>query len=330
VNDLGLGIIGLGYMGTLHLKHSLKLLRADHIAVADLSRRALTRARQAGVKKSYTDYERLLRDPSIDAVIIALPTHLHLRSAVQAAEAKKHILLEKPIATNVEEATKIISAARRNSVKLMVGYHLRFNEIFSKQRQLIRNGTLGDVEVASSVFVSSGPFRHRDEGQIPVPVPDWWFKKDLTGGGVLMDLGVHLINLLRWYFGEITNIRSHLRHRFNLDFEDGAICLVKFASGTTGVINVGWFSQEYRLNVELCGTGGYSNSLTLNATPNILSARVHAFATGLAKFHYPHFAELQYFVDCLTHDRPPSPSGEDAQKDLEAISLAYKNEINLA
>jgi len=322
----GLGLIGLGYIGKIHLRHSLKLANSRLVAVSDLSKKALSEARNVGVKKTFTKYEQLLKDPDIDAVIIALPTHLHLQCAKQAAEAKKHIFLEKPIARNVAEAEEIISAAKKNSVKLMVGYPLGFNTEFCNLKEKIKSGVLGDIEVAYASYISSGPFFHRAESYAPSPVPEWWFKKELTGGGALIDLGSHMINLLRSYFGEIIDIKCHLRHRFNMDLEDHAICLAKFTSGTRGMISVGWFSQEYQLKVELLGSVRHAKAQHL--PPNPLFTAAQMLTTGNSKFYRPHFAELQHFVRCLIHDVSPSPSGEDALKDLEAISLAYKNEIN--
>ena len=326
MNKIRLGLIGLGYIGKIHLRNCLKLNDANLVAVSDLSKRALKTAKNAGIK-TFTDYERLLKDPAIDAVIIALPTHLHFQCAKQVAEAKKHILLEKPIARNVAEAKEIISAAQRNSVKLMIGYPLRFSIPFRRVKGKIKTGTLGDIVVAYATYISTGPFFHRAESHIPAPVPDWWFRKELTGGGALMDLGVHMINLLRWYFGEITDIKSHFGHRFNMDFEDSATCLINFKSGTLVVVNVGWFSQEYHLKIDLLGSVKHYSVQRI--PPNPLRTAVQMLTTGKSEFHRPHLEELQYFVNCLKNDLPPSPSGQDGLKDLEAISQAYQNEIRL-
>lgn len=304
-----LGIIGLGYVGQIHLRNSLRLRNVEITAVADVSPKALKKARNLGIKKTYTNYEDLLKIPELEAVIISLPTHLHLQCANQTAEAKKDIFLEKPIARNVNEAKEILSTAQRNSVKLMMGYPLRFNTAFRNIREKIKLGLLGDVENAHATYISAGPFFHRAEEHSPVPVPDWWFNKELTGGGVLVDLGSHIINLLRWYFGEITSIKGHFGHRFNMDFEDSAICLAKFNSGTVAVINVGWFSQEYFLKIDLLGSVKKVSAENSPSTP--MSAAVQMLATGRTKFHRPHLDELQYFVNCLIKDVPPQPSGQD-------------------
>jgi predicted dehydrogenase len=329
MKKINLGIIGLGSIGTLHLDNCLKLSNANVVAVSDTSKKAQNVAKRAGIKKIFGNYEQLLSDTDIDAVIIALPTHLHLDCAVKAAEMKKHILLEKPIAINVSDAREIVSASQRNSIKLMVGYPLRFNPIFYALKQKIESGCLGDIVGAYATNVGSGPFFERAIDNAPLPVPEWWFNKSLTGGGVLMDLGSHMINLLRWYFGEITDIRSQLDHKCNLDFEDSATCLAKFSSGTTAVIWTGWFSQELQLKVELLGTVAHAKEQIVSKNNFLLTASRQVL-TGNSSYQSPHLSEVNYFVNCLLHDSNPSPSGLDGLKDIEAISLAYKNELRLS
>jgi predicted dehydrogenase len=328
MKKVNLGIIGLGSMGSLHLNNCLKLSNANLVAVSDVSKKALTAAKIAGVKKTYADYEKLLADEEIDAVIIALPNHFHLQCASKAADKKKHIFLEKPIARDVSEARKIVSVSHRNSVKLMMGYLLRFDPIFRGIKEKIESGCLGDIEGAYAVNIGTGPFFERAIDNAPVPIPEWWFNKTLTGGGVLMDLGSHMINLLRWYFGEITDIRSQLSHRFNMDFEDSATCLAKFSSGTTAEIRLGWFSQEYQLKVELLGTASHAEARPVSKSNPLINA-ARKLLIGNSSNQSPHFTEINYFVNCILNDSNPSPSAIDGLKDMEAISLAYRNEMRM-
>lgn len=158
-------------------------------------------------------------------------------------------------------------------------------------------------------------------------MPQWWFKKELTGGGALIDVGCHLTNLLRWYFGELKDVKSHLEHRFNLDLEDHVICLIKFESGTVAVMTVGWFSQEFQVKVDLFGTVRHSEAQMTSENPLLTASQL--LTTGLSKFFWPYLAELQHFVHCLTQDLILSPSGKDALKDLEAIVQAYDNQVRL-
>jgi predicted dehydrogenase len=327
LKNLKLGIIGLGSVGQVHLKHSLKLADTELVAVADVSAKALFRAECLGAKKTYKDYTDLIKDPQVDAVVISLPTHLHLQCARQAAEAKKHVFLEKPIAANTQYAKEIISAAQRNNVKLMVGYPLRFSKAFIGLKADLENGLVGDAVNAHATYVCSGPFSARAEGTAPSPVPEWWFNTQSTGGGALIDLGSHLINLMRWFFGEIIDIKGVFGHRFMMDFEDSAMCLAKFANGSVAAINVGWFSQQYLLKVDLLGS--VRNVSAEHLPPSAMTTAYQMLRRGITDFFQPHFDELQYFVNCVNCDEKPESSGEDGLRDLEAICKAYKNPISL-
>lgn len=324
MKNVRLGLIGLGFIGEVHLRDSLKVPNATITCVADTSKRALKRAHSVpGIENTYADYNDLLKDDSVDGVIIALPTHLHAQCSCAAAESGKHILLEKPIARNSVEGERIVKVAEKNSVKLMLGYPLRFHSSAILLKEQIENGNVGDPVTAYATFVNSGPFQHRTQDHAPVPVPEWWFNKELVGGGALIDNGSHMINLLRWYFGDITNIKAHLGHRFNLDFEDSAFCVAKFASGTTAVINVGWFSQMYQQKIEVFGS--VKHATFNNIPPKRVVAAIQMLSTNTTSFFQAHTAVLEHFAFCILNDLKPSPSGIDGLKDLQAIELAYKN-----
>ena len=110
-----------------------------------------------------------------------------------------------------------------------------------------------------------------------------------------------------------------------MDFEDSAMCLAKFDSGTVAIINVGWFSQEYAMTVDLFGT--VRNISVKNSPPSALVTGVQMLSTGHSKFHQPHLDELEYFLKCIINDLTPSPSAVDGLRDLEAIKRAYENMV---
>lgn len=327
MEKIRLGLIGLGYVGKTHLRNCLRLDCMELIGVSDVSKKALSYAKKMGVKRTYTDYKMLLNDNSIDAVIIALPTHLHLSCAKEAAEMGKHILLEKPLARNVVEGKQIISTAHKNNVKLMVGYPFRFSSGFLALKDKIENGELGEIQIAYATDIGSGPFVHRSEENVPRPVPEWWFNKELTGGGALLDLGSHMFNLTRWYFGEIEEIKAYLGYRFNLDQEDHALCIANFTSGTKTVINVGWFAQQIILEVELFGTA--SHAYARHSAPGRTKRAIGLILRRTPRYHLAHLGELSHFVQCIKEDLQPEPSGEDALEDLEVIKRAYNNGTHL-
>ncbi|MCK4478508.1 Gfo/Idh/MocA family oxidoreductase [Candidatus Bathyarchaeota archaeon] len=322
-----LGLIGLGYVGRIHLQNCLKLKSAELSAVSDLSKKALSSAKKLGAKNTFQDYQQLLKDDDVDAVIIALPTHLHLDCVRKATEAGKHILVEKPLARNVAEGKEMVSSARKNGVKLMVGYHLRFCSSFQALKEKMQTGILGEVQIAYATNVGPGPFMHRADGYSPRPVPSWWFRKELTGGGALMDSGSHMVNLLRWYFGEVSNIKCYLGYRLNMNAEDHAVCLVRFATGKTVILNIGWFSQKSQTKVEIYGT--VKHDYAEHAPPSKAITILQLLTRRTPSFYLPYLSELGYFAHCVRHDLQPAPSGDDALKDLETISLAYENGVPL-
>ncbi|NWF86638.1 Gfo/Idh/MocA family oxidoreductase [Candidatus Bathyarchaeota archaeon] len=327
MRKVNLGLIGLGFVGMVHMRNCLKLKSAKVVAAADLSQKALKIARERGVKELFTDYNELLKQPSIDAVLVSLPTYLHMPCAVSAAEEGKHIFLEKPLAGKLEDGKEIISAVKKHGVKLMVGYPFRFSSTFQDLKQKIETGALGDIQVAHAVNIGAGPFFHRAESATPKPVPEWWLKKELSGGGALMDLGSHLINLTRWYFGEIKSIKAYLGYRFNFDFEDYAVCIANFERETTAIINVGWFSQKAAIGIEVYGTAAHASGYY--HSPNKAITAMQLILGKTSKFFAPYLKEVSHFVDCILKDAHPSTSGDDALKDIEMIECAYRNQISL-
>lgn len=322
MKKINLGLIGLGFVGMYHLKNCIKLDSVRVAGVADVSKKALKIAKENGVKRVFTDFNQLLRQQDVDAVVISLPTHLHATCAISAAEAGKHIFLEKPLARNPDEGREIISAANKAGVKLMIGYPLRFSQEFMHLKDKLESGALGDVQIAHAFNIAAGPFFHRAESTTPRPVPEWWLKKELTGGGVLLDLGCHMINLSRWYFGEIANITAYFGHRFNFDFEDYAVCMAQFNSGTTAIINVGWFSQKAMVGINVFGTVAHASAFRPSSSKVITAIQLILGRTP--KFFTPYLKEIEHFVNCINHDKEPLTSGVDALKDLEAIHKAYR------
>ena len=321
------GIIGLGSIGKVHLYNALHLKNINLVAVADISKKSRRLAADLGVKKQYSDYNELIQDPEIDCVLICLPTFLHAESAIEAARHGKHVLLEKPLAKNVEEGKRILAEFSKKGLKILIGYPLLFEPSFRKLKSQIDSRRFGDVVISCATNISSGPFGHRTLNSIPHPVPSWWFNKDLTGGGALLDLGSHMINLLCWYFGsEIDYIDALLGHRYNLDFEDHGLVRIRFRTGTLGLVNFGWFSQTAEIKVEIFGTVGnecvrkeYNGTLPTKII-QILKGDVVNKSSGL-------YNELKYFVDCIRYDLNPYPSVQQGLRDLEIISLAYKNQF---
>lgn len=328
MDKIKLGVIGLGSMGKRHMYNCLKLQGAQLTAVADVSKKALKSATKLGVEKVYKDYKELLNDSGVDAVIIALPTHLHVECAQAAAKCNKHILLEKPLARSTTEGKQMLDVVKKHNVKLCVGYPLRFSVPCQKLKARIDSGELGEIQIAYATNVGTGPFVHRAAFNAPVPVPEWWWNKELTGGGALIDLGSHMINITRWLFGEVDEAKSYLGYRFNMNQEDHAVCLLRFNSGPVCIITVGWFSQKFKSEILVLGTA--DSATTAQKPPSRIKTALELFLRKPLKSNMPFIEEVNQFVRCIQHDEPPKTSGEEALKDLEVIEQAYANQVGLA
>ncbi|MCW4016288.1 MAG: Gfo/Idh/MocA family oxidoreductase [Candidatus Bathyarchaeota archaeon] len=324
MKQVNLGLIGLGEQGKVSLRNSLRLEGAKTVAVADLSQKARRYAKGMGIKDVYANYDDLLKNDAVDAVVVSLPNFLHRDGAEKAAEAGKAILLEKPLARTVDEGKEILSAVRKNGVKLMMGYDMRFNPILSNLYDGIKDGLFGSIKLAEVTNVSGGPFSPRSDHVGPVKVPSWWLDKELSGGGVLLDLGSHLIDLLSWYFGEVVHVECFLEHMFNLELEDAATCVLKFKDGPVATAKVGWFSTDFLQSVQVCGT---AQNMLVQISPQSTSK---IFWNGIArKFGLnkkdSNYLELEHFVSSLQKDEQPQPSGDAGLYGLKVIDSAYKN-----
>ncbi len=338
---LNVGLIGLGHMGRLHMMNCLHVDGVKVVAAADASKRALRKARHIGVKNLYTDYHHLLNDSSdMDAVLISLPNFLHLESVSLALEEGLSVFVEKPLANTVEECRKIVRLADRSGGKFMVGHSMRFLDVTEKMKNILANGRIGDLEVVTVEELLNGPFGH---GVVPTPVPEWWFDVKKSGGGVLLDLGYHLIDLFRFFSGGNCSVLfSSLDHKYNLPIEDGAILVLQSSkTSSKGIINVGWFQKsvfpEYNFRVILHGTAGYLSSESIaprnmylhalkEGAKNILRKAVGKRIKPLSFTYYyeSYYKELRHFFECIENDSDPSVSAIDGLKTIEIIKEAYE------
>lgn len=273
-----MGVIGLGHMGQLHLLNALRVDGVEVVAGADKSEGNRKYAERHHVK-TYDDYTKLVESEKLDAVIISLPNFLKKDCIQYAAENKLDIFLDKPMARNYAEASEIVQKVEKENVRLMVGVNYRYIPCVQKLKSVFDDGRIGDPVIATADLILNGPLSH---GAVPLPVPEWWLSKETAGGGALLDLGYHLIDLLAWMLGDLEVTYSKLGYRMNLPVEDSATVVLKSKSGdATCVVNVGWFERsifpDFNFRVNIHGTASYAS--TDHFSPGDL--RVHAAKEGV-------------------------------------------------
>jgi len=341
VTKVNVGIIGLGNMGRLHMMNCLHMEDVKVIAAADSSERELRKAKSLGIENLYKDYLELIdNNPELDAAVISLPNFLHFDGAKSALESGFNVFVEKPMATTVEECKEIVELVKKSDKKFMVGHSLRFLEAVERLKDSLDKGHIGKLEIVTMESIQNGPLSH---GLIPRPVSDWWFNPKKSGGGALIDLGYHLIDLFHFFTGESEVLFSCLDHKYNLPVEDGATVILRSPqSDTRGIINVGWFEKtifpKFNFRLILHGNADYistdefvpKNPYTYavkEGIKNFLRRMIGKKIRFLSYSYYyeSYYKELEHFFECIRQDLDPSVSALDGLKTIETISRAYKN-----
>ena len=336
---LKMGLIGAGKMGKTHLFNMINSEEIDLVAVADTNVSNLKFAQKYGISDVFENYEDLLSLNDLDAVVISLPNFLRSQCILCAAENGKHVFADKPLARTLDEAIQIQKIVQKAGIFLMVNTNYRFLPHVQKAKAIYDEGNIGDVEIATLENLGCGPFSH---GIIPTPVPEWWFNRDMVGGGAVIDLGYHLVDLFNRIFPNTKLLAAHLGYRYGMDLEDsGTILLRSDSTGTKGVINAGWFCQTQfpRINFRMLlhGMYGYVNSDELKPQSLYRYAMKTALANTAKKiagrrfekniytyYSISHIESLKYFVANLKSESFNS----NLQEDLDVMRLIDEIYLN--
>ena len=254
-SPLNIGVIGAGWPGRRHADGYRRCDDTRIVAISDLDdERRRHFAERYGADRQYGEYENLLADETIDAVSVALPNFLHRPATVAALEAGKHVLCEKPPARTLAEAEAMREAAAREGLVLAYGLQRRFNPATQALREHLETGTLGDVYHARAVWT-------RTWG-VPEGAAGWFTDPERAGGGVLIDIGVHVLDL-GWYLMGCpapATVSGQTYNKFpdRTRTEDSAFALIRFEDGRTLQLETSWIlaQEEDDLSVHLYGTEG--------------------------------------------------------------------------
>ena len=330
------GIIGCGDVADHKIGPAFNRVK-DSELVAVMRRnagKAKDFARRHKVPKYYSDVDALLRDDEINAVYIATPHYLHAEHTVKAAEYGKHVLCEKPMAITIQECQKMINACETNKVKLMIAYYQRLQPAHQKIRELISQGAIGKIIMCKA---QTGIWRYP---------ADWFGKKELSGGGVLMEVGTHIIDLLRFLLGEIVEVSAYTDVLlFGCSVEDTSSLIVRFEDGVHGSMSFSYAVPDLGSNIEICGTQGkiswstfvWKGDLIVKAymhdelpKSEILTnletvdneSREYRYETDKVSQRVP---MIKHFVECVNMSKEPLLPGIEGLKDQQVILAAYES-----
>jgi predicted dehydrogenase len=242
MKKLNVGIIGTGWPGQMHAQAVAAVDGAHLYACADLDdERRTAFTKEYGPKRSYSAYHDLLKDPDVDAAIICLPNFLHFPASLAALEAGKHVLCEKPPTMNAAEMKVLHEEATKRDLLYYFSRQFRFTPEMRAAKALVEEGRLGKIYHAKAIFV-------RSRG-IPVGLGNWFTEKKRSGGGALIDIGVHALDTV-WYLmgtprpvsvsAQVFRNFAHLVKVPVFDVEDAAYAFIRFENGAVVQLETSW------------------------------------------------------------------------------------------
>jgi predicted dehydrogenase len=330
LRKLSVGIIGLGAAGLLHAESYNAISdKAKVIVLCDKDKGCAESNAPIYGADAHTNYCDILRRKDIDIIDICLPHHLHAKAAIEAAEAGKHVLVEKPIATTLKDADDMIKAAKKAGVKFMVAENHAFVPSHMLAKEMVDQGRIGRVFLAKAYEIV---------GDVPV---EYSWKTSPAALGSLLDMGVHRFFVLRWIMGEVKSVfafAEKLACELETDNDDTAVIALKFKNGALGGVDLTCCAVSEPTNrLELYGTKGTIIEDHMWEQPLMYCSYQSGFETeGWVKPEVEHAPfpgyygisfrnEVEHFVDCVLNDKQPKVTGEDGRAALKIALLAYKS-----
>ena len=334
MNNLKVGVIGLG-MGSWHIEAFASHPQADVVAIADPN---TERLRELGdkynIKGRYENAETMFANETLDVVSIATPNSFHKPLTIAALEAGAHVLCEKPMAMNAAEAREMIAAAKAADRRLMINFSYRFTSDAMQLKREVESGILGEIYYARTEWL-------RCKG---LPGFGGWFgQKSLSGGGPLIDLGVHRLDLALWLMGypKPTWVMASTYNRIaaplakenghTFDVEDFASAMIKFENGATLDLAASWAShikERERMETRLLGTEGglvqrnrnegyeFEAEIYLDRNGSHFNMQPHGNAPGVT-------SPMAHFADCILNNKPHTATGEEGLLVMKILDAIY-------
>ena len=335
---LRMGVVGVG-MGKNHAKGFQSHPAAELVALCDMDEKRLNAvASELNVPERYTDVKAMLRQAKLDAVGVATPNKFHAPVTIAALNAGLHVLCEKPMAMNAKEAAKMNAAARKARKNLMINFSYRFSDMSHALKHQVDAGLIGDIYYGRTVW-------HRRRSGIITGGKASFVTKEISGGGPLIDLGVHRLDLALWLMGypepvavsgsayDLLAKRIAKDKKRPISVEDLACGIVKFKNGATLIVEASWalnIPEREHMVTTLCGTkgglvqkntdGGYSFTAEVYTDED-----GHLFTKTLDWSEVSSPTPYHEFINSILEKRPPLATGEEGLKVMKILDGIYRS-----
>jgi predicted dehydrogenase len=309
------GLVGCGDIAEKRVAPALQAAAGSSLMACSRKQPARLREFQQrhGIPRAYSDPAEIFADQEIDAVYLATPVFLHCLHTIEAAEQGKHVLCEKPMAMDTAECQRMVDACRSHGVKLGIAYYRRFYPVVQKIQELLRSGTLGKVILVRTTLV---------EPTWLEPAA-WRFVPDQGGGGLLMDMASHRLDLLCMLFGQPVSAAALTGTReLKIPVEDTGSLLIQFAGGVHAAVFASHCVHAPMDEFEIYGTRASLRVSPLNGSELLL------FGDKSETFRLPkadnvHLPLIEDFNQAIRENREPRISGEDGMKASVLLEAAY-------
>jgi predicted dehydrogenase len=317
-------IIGCGLIGR---KRSLAISGCRITVCCDtLADRAQALAAATPGAIALSDWQAAVTHPDVDIVLVATTHNMLAPVACAAAAAGKHVLIEKPAALRAAELDPVRAAALRTGVRIRVGFNHRYHRAFRKARQIFDSGELGELMFARARYGHGGR---------PGYDKEWRAVPELSGGGELVDQGMHLIDLARWFLGEFEQVQGHIATYFwNMPVEDNGFLLLRTAAGQTAFLHASWTEWKNTFSFEIYGRTGKLEITGLGGSYGVERLALYHMSPEMGPpettiWEYPMAddsweVEFREFLDDIRLGRDPSPGLADAQAALRVVEKLYE------
>src|SRR5437867_8149397 len=330
-------LLGSGFIADIHIESYHRFVPEAEVAAVYTrdAQRAEAFAKKHGIARWFSDLDQAITQSGCDVVDVCLPNYLHARAVIAAAEAGKHVIIEKPFCLTLEQADQMIAACKAANRKLMYAEELCFAPKYERVRKLVREGAIGKIHHLRQCEKHSGPHS------------DWFYNAEQSGGGALMDMGCHGLAWFRWMLGgrpKALSVYAHMQtgllHTGRTRVEENSLCIVEFEGGRIGVAENCWAKHGGMDDrVEVYGTGGViyadlfmgNSALTYSeqgygyALEKAGSTRGWTFTIFEEAFNQGYPQELKHFIQCVRENQQPLVTGEDGRAVLEIMNAAYQS-----
>ncbi|HZO91540.1 MAG TPA: Gfo/Idh/MocA family oxidoreductase [Chthonomonadaceae bacterium] len=324
---LGVAINGAGWVAGEHIKAYQKNPHTEVVAICSRTREsAAARALEAGLEdiQITTDYAEVLRNPRVDIVSVCTPPNCHPQDTIRAAEAGKHILIEKAAANDLQSLRAMQEAVRNAGVKTVVSFVLRWNPQFMWIDRMLDEGAIGPL------FYAEVDYWHNIGPQYKQYA--WNVKKEIAGS-VFLSAGCHAVDALRHFArDEVVEVTAYANKRNpEYEYETNVVGIVKFAGGAIGKVSASFDVRcPYAFNIDLLGEKGtirdnhiYAKDFFAGQTDWITVPTIRPDSGDVT--HHPFVGEINHFVDCILHDKESFVNLEDAAKTHEVCFALDKS-----